>query len=219
MRLAEGGEPVVDPADFKDKHVLFGFSATGLLDLRSTPMGGVSPGVLVNATALDNLLSGDFLRAAPPWSDAATTLLLALLGALGVTLLSSLWATVAVPAATLAAPVVLSSILYTQGVRSGMAVQLAGCLTALFLAGTWKYATEGRRKRFIKSAFKQYLSPKVIDQLLQHPERLSLGGERRELTIFFSDLEGFTSISEGLSPEALTAMLNDYLSAMTDIIN
>ncbi len=219
MRMAEGNEPVVDPADFKDKHVLFGFSATGLLDLRSTPMGGISPGVLVNATALDNLLSGDFLRAAPPWSDAAATLILAVLGALGVTLLSNLWATLAVPAATLAAPVALGSILYTQGVRSGMAVQLAGCLTALFLAGTWKYATEGRRKRFIKSAFKQYLSPKVIEQLLQHPERLSLGGERRELTIFFSDLEGFTSISEGLSPEDLTAMLNDYLSAMTDIIH
>jgi adenylate cyclase len=219
MRLAEGGEPVVDPADLKGRHVLFGFSATGLLDLRSTPMGGVSPGVLVNATALDNLLSGDFLRAAPPWSDAATTLLFAVLGGLGVTLLSSLWAAVAVSAGTLAAPVASGSFLYLQGVRSGMAVQLTACLVALFLAGTWKYATEGRRKQFIKSAFKQYLSPKVIDQLLQHPERLSLGGERRELTIFFSDLQGFTSISEGLSPEELTGVLNDYLSAMTDIIH
>ncbi|WP_319584177.1 adenylate/guanylate cyclase domain-containing protein [uncultured Pseudodesulfovibrio sp.] len=219
MRLAEGEKPLVDLADFKDRHVLFGFSATGLLDLRSTPMGGVSPGVLVNATALDNLLSGDFLRPAPPWSDAATTLILAVLGALGVTFLSSLWTTLGVPVAIMAAPLALGSILYVQGVRSGMAVELAGCLAALFLAGTLKYATEGRRRQFIKSAFKQYLSPKVIDQLLQHPERLSLGGERRELTIFFSDLQGFTSISEGLSPEDLTAFLNDYLSAMTDIIH
>ncbi|MGE4422247.1 MAG: CHASE2 domain-containing protein [Pseudodesulfovibrio sp.] len=219
MRSAEGGQPVVDPADLRGKHVLFGFSATGLLDLRSTPMGGVSPGVLVNATALDNLLSGDFLRAAPPWTDATSTLLLAVLGGLGVTLLSSLWGAVAVSAATLAAPLALGSVLYLQGIRSGMAEPLAGCLIALFLAGTWKYATEGRRRRFIKSAFKQYLSPKVIDQLLLHPERLSLGGERRELTIFFSDLQGFTSISEGLSPEELTGVLNDYLSAMTDIIH
>jgi adenylate cyclase len=219
MQLAEGGRPVVDPANLKGKHVLFGFSATGLLDLRSTPMGGISPGVLVNATALDNLLSGDFLRPAPPWTDATATLLLAVLGALGVTVLSSLWGALAVSTATLAAPVALGSTLYAQDVRSGMAMQLAGCLAALFLAGTWKYATEGRRKRFIKAAFKQYLSPKVIDQLLQHPERLSLGGERRELTIFFSDLEGFTAISERLSPEELTGMLNDYLSAMTDIIH
>ncbi|EGB14484.1 adenylate/guanylate cyclase with Chase sensor [Pseudodesulfovibrio mercurii] len=219
MRLAEGGEPVIDPADLKGRHVLFGFSATGLLDLRPTPMGGVSPGVLINATALDNLLSGDFLRPAPAWTDAATTLLFAVLGGLGVALLTSLWAAVAASAGTLALPVAYGAILYAQGVRTGMAVQLTGCLVALFLAGTWKYATEGRRKQFIKSAFRQYLSPKVIDQLLQHPERLTLGGERRELTIFFSDLQGFTSISEGLDPEALTGVLNDYLSAMTDIIH
>ncbi|MBN2551850.1 MAG: adenylate/guanylate cyclase domain-containing protein, partial [Spirochaetales bacterium] len=66
--------------------------------------------------------------------------------------------------------------------------------------------------------FKQYLSPEVIEQLIAHPDRLKLGGERRELTIFFSDLQGFTSISEGLTPEELTSLLNEYLSAMTDII-
>ncbi len=80
------------------------------------------------------------------------------------------------------------------------------------------YATEGRQKRFIKSAFKHYLSHTVIEQLIQHPERLKLGGERRCLSIFFSDLQGFTRISESLEPEELTALLNDYLTAMTDII-
>jgi len=80
------------------------------------------------------------------------------------------------------------------------------------------YATEGRQKRYIKAAFRQYLSPAVIEELIAHPERLKLGGERRELSIFFSDLQGFTGLSEGLSPEELTALLNEYLSAMTDII-
>jgi adenylate cyclase len=80
------------------------------------------------------------------------------------------------------------------------------------------YATEGRQKRFIKNAFRQYLSPKVIEQLIAHPERLKLGGERRTLSIFFSDLQGFTSIAEGLDPEELTSLLNEYLSAMTEII-
>jgi adenylate cyclase len=72
---------------------------------------------------------------------------------------------------------------------------------------------------FIKNAFKQYLSPAVIEELIQHPEHLKLGGERRMLSIFFSDLEGFTGISEVLDPEALTVLLNDYLSAMTDTIH
>jgi len=79
--------------------------------------------------------------------------------------------------------------------------------------------TEGRRKRFIKSAFKQYRGPKGIDPLLQHPERLSLRGERWELTIFLSALQGFAFISEGMSPEARTGMFNNYLSAVTDIIH
>jgi len=90
---------------------------------------------------------------------------------------------------------------------------------ALVLALVFNYATEGRQKRFIKSAFRQYLSPAVIDQLIQQPDRLQLGGERRVLSIFFSDLANFTTLSESLDPEALTQLLNDYLSAMTDIIH
>jgi adenylate cyclase len=78
--------------------------------------------------------------------------------------------------------------------------------------------TEGRQKRFIKDAFKHYLSPEVIEVLMQHPENLKLGGERRTISIYFSDLQGFTSISEALEPEELTAVLNEYLSAMSDII-
>jgi len=94
----------------------------------------------------------------------------------------------------------------------------AGSLVAMSVSVLIAYATEGRQKRFIKNAFKQYLSPQVIEQLIADPGKMRLGGEKRVLSIFFSDLQGFTGISEGLSPEALTALLNEYLSAMTDII-
>jgi adenylate cyclase len=80
------------------------------------------------------------------------------------------------------------------------------------------YATEGRQKAFYRHAFRHYLSPVVIDRLLDNPGQLKLGGERRELSIFFSDLHGFSSISERLDPQDLTLLLNDYLSDMTDII-
>jgi len=218
MRMAEGQKPLIDPKVFEGKHVLFGFSATGLFDLRPTPLGGVTPGVIVNATALDNLLSGDFMRMAGFKTTVATTLLFAILAGLSVTVFRSLWLTVSTSAIALAAPIGLAMASYSYGIWTNLAVPLAGCMTSMFLAGAFKYATEGRQKQFIKSAFKQYLSPQVIDQLLQDPDKLSLGGERRELTIFFSDLEGFTSISEGLTPEELTSVLNDYLTAMTDII-
>ncbi|BCS87994.1 CHASE2 domain-containing protein [Pseudodesulfovibrio sediminis] len=218
MRMADGQESLVDLNDFTGKYVFFGFSATGLFDLRPTPLGGVSPGVLINATALDNMLSGDFMYPMELRVDILTTILFALLAGLSVTLFRNLWLTIAASGVTLALPVGFAMGTYYYGIWSGMAVQLASCFTALFLAGAIKYATEGRQKRFIKSAFKQYLSPKVIDQLLANPDKLTLGGERRELTIFFSDLEGFTSISEGLNPEELTSVLNDYLTAMTNII-
>ena len=80
------------------------------------------------------------------------------------------------------------------------------------------YYTEGKQKRYIKEAFKQYLSPLVIEQLISNPGKLKLGGERREISMFFSDIEGFSSVSEKLSPEKLTEFLNIYLSKMTDII-
>ena len=86
------------------------------------------------------------------------------------------------------------------------------------LATAYSYATEGRQKRYIRGMFGQYMSDTVISHLLAHPEKLKLGGERRHVTLFFSDLAGFTTISERLDAETVVALLNDYLSAMTEII-
>ena len=86
------------------------------------------------------------------------------------------------------------------------------------LAAAFSYATEGRQKLYIRHMFGQYMSGTVINHLLEHPEKLQLGGERRRVTLFFSDLAGFTTISERLSAETVVGLLNDYLSAMTEII-
>jgi adenylate cyclase len=115
-------------------------------------------------------------------------------------------------------PILLSLLAYKFGYWLHLVAQESAVMISISLAFRTNYATEGRQKRFIKNAFKQYLSPTVIDQLLQNPERLKLGGERKIISIFFSDLQGFTTISEGLDPETLTNLLNDYLSEMTEII-
>ncbi len=119
----------------------------------------------------------------------------------------------------LAGPIIAALGGYVTGWSLPLVAPEIAVATTLFLVFVINYATEGRQKRFIQGAFKQYLSPAVIDQLILHPERLRLGGERRVLSIFFSDLEGFTTISEKLDPEALTTLLNEYLSAMTDIVH
>jgi len=94
----------------------------------------------------------------------------------------------------------------------------AALALAFALATAYSYATEGRQKLAIRRMFSHYMSEKVISHLMDHPELLNLGGERRRMTLFFSDLAGFTSISERLSAEEVVGLLNDYLSRMTDII-
>ncbi len=218
-RLQEGGEPLIDPVLLRDKYVLFGVSAPGLMDLKPTPVGKTYPGVEVHATFLDNFLSGDFMRE-PPRVVVFLAILLAGMLAGGVVRGSvrSTTAAVAFPVLLLL-PVAAGFAAYPFGLWLPVAPLMAAALLAMIAAVITNYAVEGRQKRFIKGAFKQYLSPLVIEKLMENPDRLTLGGEEKTLSIFFSDVQGFTSISENLSPSELTGLLNEYLTAMTDIIH
>ncbi len=218
LRLEAGEQPSIDPAELRDRYVLFGFSAPGLLDLRPTPLSRVSPGVVIHATVLDDLLTDDFLRPAPATAVVAGVFLLALLTGLLLTGGGRQSRQIAVSVVMLALPFALGVAAYGPGWWWPILPHEAGVAMALVGALAWNYATEGRQRRFIKQAFRHYLSPAVIERIVADPDALRLGGERRELTIMFSDLAGFTSLSEGLDPEALTALLNDYLTGMTDII-
>ena len=218
QQLLEGGEPDLDPAVFKDKYVLFGFTAPGLFDLKPTAMSEAYPGVEVNATMLDNLLSGDYLAPAGIAPTLLCLLVLALGAALAVSGVSGALRNVLVYLAFLPLPVALGFAAYALGFWLPIVPLELGVILALVGASLASYATEGRQKRYLKDAFKQYMNHDYIEQLIADPGLLRLGGERKELTIFFSDVQGFTSISEKLSPEELTSLLNEYLSAMTDII-
>lgn len=209
----------IDPTMFKDKYVFFSLSAPGLFDLRSSPVDSVYPGVEIQATILDNFLAGDFIREAPKYSVILLVLFLALISSLCMTFFRGGIQLFLAAAFSLVLPVAISSMAYTRGIWLPLVVQESAALLSILFSLGLNYASEGRQRRFIKNAFSQYLSPVFIEQLIQHPERLKLGGERKELSIFFSDLQGFTSISEKLSPEELTSLLNSYLSAMTEIIH
>lgn len=220
LLLQAGEKPVIDsPAPFKDCYVFFGFSAPGLLDLRPTPISKVTPGVEIYATMLDNLLSGDFLRETPAIAAWASTAFLAFLSSLVVVTFSrKAWHSMVSVAIFIPLPGIIGFAAYPLGFWWPITLHESAVALSLFGAMMVNYATVGREKARIKNAFKHYLSPQVIERILADPSHLKLGGERRELTIFFSDLQGFSSISERLEPEALTSLLNDYLSDMTDII-
>lgn len=218
LRLNEGQDTVLELERFRDAIVLFGFSAPALLDLRPTPISPVAPGVSVHATLLDNLIRGDPIREAPASAVALGTLGLSFLGALAVRRMRGAKAAAAVFALLLPVPALAG----LGGYLAGFWLPVASGTVALGLAMVGalavSYALEGRERAYLKAAFQHYLSPAVIEQLLEDPGRLELGGERREVSMMFSDLEGFSSIAEQMDASSLTALLNEYLSDMTEII-
>lgn len=202
----------------KDKYVFFGFSAPGLFDLRPTPVGAIFSGVEINATLLDNLLSNDFINPLRKSLKITIVILVTLLLGLLISGFSGPLMLTVIALFFLLLPPLLSFTLYSLGYRFELLpfeIAMGGTIGLSFM---FSYMQEGKQRRFIKHSFSHYLSPHVIEELLNDPERLQLGGDRKELTIFFSDLQGFTSISENLDPDQLIQLLNDYLSAMTDII-
>jgi adenylate cyclase len=216
--MQQGVSPSLDPALFKDKIVFIAGTAAGTYDLRVTPMSPYTPGVLIHMTALDNILRGRYMQAAPFWVFVATTLALCLLTAWAFMLISN-------QVLKFGAIIALAAGYYGLVVHAftahGLWVELAlpeGALAATFaLAATVEYLTEGRQRRQLRAAFDKYMAPEVVDEIMRHPD-IKLGGEKKEVTLLFSDIAGFTTVSEQLSPEALVELLNEYLSAMTDII-
>jgi class 3 adenylate cyclase len=215
-----GESPLLPPEDFKDKYVLFGLYAPGLYDIFSTPISSVYPGVGMHVTMLDNLLSGDFIRESPLWVNLvllfAVSLLMSCLslfpGRVPVSVGAAVFTSLLIIAGGLAA-------YHAANLWLPMASPLVALALSFLSSMVYSYVTEGSQKRFIKSAFSRYLSPKVIDQIIADPSQLNLGGEKREMTAIFTDVRSFSTISEALGdPGKLVELLNFYLTRMSDIV-
>ncbi len=214
--IKSGDEPLLEAESFENNYVFFAFYAPGLFDIGATPISTNYPGAGVHITALDNLLQNDFII---PVSliNTIVLMLLASVFACAIQQISFKASIICIPVGVL-----ILSFYVCYGYNIGYHIPYIAPMFALLLSFTvsllHSYNTEYKQKRFISSTFKQYLSPAVIDKLVENPDSVKLGGELKDLSIFFSDIEGFTSISETMSPESLTEFLNEYLSAMSDII-
>jgi adenylate cyclase len=218
LRLRDGETPSLSPEVFKDCYVFVGCSAPALLDLRPTPVNPKCPGVVLHATFVDNLLTESFIAEADlPWV-IVFVMVTAIAASLSLTYGGRWWQTGSLSVVWLGAPVLVGFAAYARGWWWPIIVQEMAAALGLVGALAANYWVEGRQKAFIKQAFRHYLSGEVIEKILRDPSHLQLGGEKRELTILFTDLAGFSTFSEKLNPVELTALLNDYLSEMTDII-
>ena len=221
--LADTSGNFIPPEQFEGNYVFFGLYAPGLFDICATPLSATYPGVGVHLCQLDTILQENYLYDVP---SALEVLLLVLSVAGGFLLgssisqakITSLVIKTAFALAVCMAWYAFSIILFISGWILPSATVIFGFMLSYITAIFEAYMTEGHQRRYLKSAFRQYLSPAVIENLIANPEKLNLGGEEREITAYFSDVQGFTSISEKLTPKELTDLLNNYLSAMTDII-
>ncbi|MBI4495640.1 MAG: adenylate/guanylate cyclase domain-containing protein [Deltaproteobacteria bacterium] len=218
LALKEGKEPAYPLSAFRDKFVFIGFTAPGLFDLKPTPLHSIYAGTSIHATLLANLLAGDFrVRLSRP----AAFLLLALVAvgvAVTVLFVVRLWQLSLLILSYAAALLLFLHLAFRQNIWGDGVLLGTGFGLAFALSAAFSYATEGRQRRQIKETFSRYMSDLLIQDLLKHPEKVRLGGEKQVLTVFFSDLAGFTSIAERLAPEEVVTLLNLYLTAMTNII-
>lgn len=210
----------LEPGALKGKIAFIGTSAAGLKDIRAMPLDPSYPGVEAHATIIDNIWSKDFLSK-PDW---ATGVEFAAMIAVGlITTLLLMWA----KAAWLILPLVAISFgmwygsveLYTkQKLYISPLYPLINLILTFTMLTMIKFWREEHAKKFIHGAFAHYLAPSVISQIMDDPGSLSLEGQEKDITIQFSDVRSFTSLSEKLSPTQVTNLLHDYLTPMTRII-
>jgi len=217
-QIQSGDKPDIDPAVFKDKVVFVGLSAAGLLDVFQTPFGkGAVPGIQYHASVADSILSNRLLRPAPGWTAVAATAGGALLmGVMSATL--PFWAAAAGAAALIAGWTGTSLFAFGRGLWLVMAQPILATAVALFAGTAYRYFVEDAEKRKVSRLFGRYVSRDVYKQLMAHPELAALGGGRREMSVLFSDLRGFTTITEKGNPEELVQQLNEYFTRMVEIV-
>jgi adenylate cyclase len=213
-------EGKVPPDSLRGKLVLLGVTATAVADIRVTAFDDVFPGVEIHATALDNILRGDFISQPRILVLPETALLFALAIVLGVGLRRMRGAAAAAFAlAVFAVYLVGSQMLFvSRGWPFSIVYPTLTVIGTYLLASVYHYVTEEREKRKLRRLLDLYLSPNMAQLVSEHPESLRLGGEKRDMTVVFSDLRGFTSFSEKLPPERLVEFLNIYFDAMTDVL-
>src|SRR5664279_2696079 len=215
-------EGTVRPEMIKDKLILIGTSAVGLNDIKTTPVSPAMPGVEIHAQVLEAALTKSLL-AQPPHGPALEFGAALLLGILVIAFAPMFGPVTLVAVGALFASLLVGTSWYyytQQRLLVDFTYPLMSTTTIYLTLIFTSFVREQSQRRQIRSAFGQYLSPALIEQLAQSPEKLVLGGEEREMTIMFSDVRGFTTISESFKndPQGLTTLMNRFLTPLTNAI-
>jgi adenylate cyclase len=212
---------VENPNQLKNTIVLLGTSAQGLQDLRATPVSSVYPGVEIHANLISGILNNNF-KYHLPYEEAAETLLLILIGIVMISLLP-LFSPLTATFGTLALSVSVIWInmqFYEANIVFPLATMLLLILAQFIFNMSYGYIIESNNERHITNLFGQYVPPELVDEMSHNLDfDFAVEGESRKMTVLFSDVRGFTTLSEGLEPKELSQLMNEYLTPMTRIIH
>ncbi len=206
---------------FKGRSLIVGATAIGIYDLRTTPLEANYPGPEIHLTMLANLYEHNFLKYWDAESKYFTWIIL-IFGILISFFWSQLGAVSSFVSLLITIPIIFGADLLVlekfHNVSSGFLLLIILAFASNFTITFYKYFTEELKKKQLKSTFSKYVSPAVVDELLKSEDNLKLGGRRQRMSVFFSDVRGFTTISEKLAPEELSRVLNLYLTPMTELV-
>ena len=209
----------IPASDLAGKIVLVGVTGRGLGDKLAVPFGADYPGVEVHANATDNILAGDFVHQSrlDAGIQKGAAVLVGVAVSLAVAYLSAAWSA-ATTLALAAGYFAVAQFLLMDGTLIGVMLPLVTLVATYTGLASYRYVTEGIEKRHLRHAFEHYLHPDIIASVVDQPDALKLGGERRHLSILFSDIVDFTQRAEQAKPEELVGLLNIYMTVMTDLI-
>ncbi|MDD3260205.1 MAG: adenylate/guanylate cyclase domain-containing protein [Smithellaceae bacterium] len=203
---------------FRGKIVLVGATAVGIYDLRVTPFSATFPGVEIHANVIDNILHRNFLihSSVTRFIDVCSIVLFGLILGLLIPRLRPITGMIAAFLMLAAFALINFFIFFSFNTWLNLVYPLITMATIYLGITIYHYFKEEREKKKIRGAFQYYLTSSVINEMLKDPDKLKLGGDKKDLTVLFSDIRGFTTISEKMTPEELVALLNEYLTTMTN---
>ncbi|MCQ2788765.1 MAG: adenylate/guanylate cyclase domain-containing protein [bacterium] len=216
-----GKKPIISPEVFDNKIVFVGANAkaiaVGLEDVKHTPMSNNFPGIDIQASNLDNLLHNEYLRLSTPMFDIVSLVIILLATFLTIKYFS-LFVSISTIAVIALLYLVIAAICYRFGYVVNVLTPITLQVVVMSIAYSYRFILEGRNKEKIKNAMGKYISQDVMKNVVKNIDKLKLGGKRAEVTVLFADIRGFTSMSEKMSAEEVSLILNEYFTAVEPII-
>ncbi len=218
--LSQGKSPVISPEFFKDKIVIIGANVpagTGLNDNKNTPVVSNHPGVDIQATAIDNIIHNDFLKVLPNWLNLFITLA-GMLVVYVIIRVCDLFKSIGLSLGIIAGYITLTYVCFYFGTVINVIIPPVMFIVTMLVGYTHKFVLENRSKEKVKSAMGKYMSEDVMKRVIQNIDNLGLGGKKAVVTVLFADIRGFTSMSETMSAQQVSEILNEYFTEMEPII-